>query len=432
LNKKVLFIAYYFPPCGGGGIQRPAKFVKYLRQFNWEAIVLTATSDSYVQTDSDILKDLPRDSVIERVRPLLSKRQTYAIRNKVGAYLPSDQTRRRTSAFGVLATWLRHWVMIPDSQIFWVIPAALRLRRILAKHKPDAIFATAPPFSVLLLGVLSKLIIKRPLVSDFRDPWSQYFGTLRIRESRFRKKVEGLIEKRVLIASDSVICPTKNMISYFSNEVDGQTSSKYALIYNGFDEEDFSDIMPKKFDKFAIVYTGTINSEYTSAVPFLRAVRELLANRPELKNQFEIQFVGIFEDIEAFALIGELDLQDCITIHGYLPHSECLSYQLGADLLLLCLNTGVPEPVTGKVFEYLRTRKPILAVVPEKSMAADLLRHAGVGLVTPPSQATRIAHELEQLLTCSPEQSALNFDLTNFSRASQTRELADLLDGLSQ
>ncbi|NIR50722.1 glycosyltransferase family 4 protein [candidate division KSB1 bacterium] len=426
-RKKVLIIAYAFPPAGGGGVQRPTKFVKYLRDFDWEPIVLTATEDSFVDVDTDLLKDIPDDIVIERVRPYLSQRTTFNFKKKLAAHGKSSKLSKRT-----FANLFRDWFLIPDSQVLWVIPAAARLRKMLNHHNPDLIFATAPPYSALLLGLFAKKVSKGPLIVDFRDPWSQYLFSFRSRENRFRKSIEKHLEHKVVKGADSVIAVTQDMVSYFKSNFSLNSHDSLDLIYNGFDEDDFQNVVPKRFEKFTILYTGKVLPNLTSAVPFVKGFKKFLENNPELRERVQVKFMGLFDDAEAKNLIDLWDLEDTIIIDGYLQHSECISSQFGADLLLLLLNADTPQPVTGKVFEYLRAGKPILALIPQKGLAADVLKKANAGIIISPDDSDKIAAELQAHCLGQRKNDNCAYKIDAFNRRQQTGELASIFNQMHQ
>lgn len=422
--KTVLFIAYYFPPAGGGGVQRPTKLVKYLRRFGWKSVVLTATEDSYVEYDRDLVRDIPEDTIIERVRPWLSKKQSSQIRQRTGTFLPAEKKNSR-GILPRLAKLVRDWLLIPDSQILWVIPAAFRLRSIIRKYDPDVIIATAPPYSTFLLGALTKKLYGRPMFADFRDPWSQWFLTHRRHEPSLRKAIERFLEMKVLGTTDVVITVTQNMADYLRNL---NPQPKIEVIYNGFDEEDFKQVLPKRFSKFTIVYTGKILENLYSPSPFLAALEAFLEKNPEFVEKISVLFVGSFNDPRAQEKIHGSRLAKVVSLVGYLSHSECIAYQRGAHALLLLQNESVPEGITGKIFEYLYTGKPILALLSETSIANNVLRSMNQVRICPPNQPKNIENAIEELLRENNQHLLPQNDVNQFSRHYQTKQLATMMD----
>lgn len=390
-RKKILIIAYYFPPAGGGGVQRPTKFVKYLREFGWQPLVLTTTEDSFIETDASIVNDIPEDVEIIRIRSGVSKRLTYKIRQRTQVVLPAEKKSQPRSVKAKLARFVRNWFLIPDSQIFWIFSIAFSIRKIIKEYQPDVVLATGPPYSTLLTALFVKPFFNKSVALDFRDPWSQLFNTLRKSESGFRKALETWLEKQVIKRADLVLGVTEDMVDYFIQQYQGKPGQKFELIYNGYDKDDFEGVAPKKYNKYTIVYTGKITTDLYSAKPFIQALSQVFEQDKSLRDRIEVRFIGAFDEPVAQTMIERLNLKEQVKIEGYLPHAECVASQLGADLLLLTLNRGIPEALTGKVFEYLYTEKPILALTPEDSQVAGLLRKCSHAVIAPPDCPDQIA-----------------------------------------
>ncbi len=431
--KKVLIISYYFPPAGGGGVQRTGRFARFLPAHGWKPVILTTTEESYIETDPGLLKELDEDLNIERINSILPKSSTGRIRRQTGTPLPWESPARPRTFISRILQFMRNWFMIPDSQIFWVISSAFRLRRIIKRHRPDVIFASAPPFSAFILGLLAKSLSGRKLVLDYRDPWTQWIDTYRSEEPPGRRWIEKKMEKMILERSDSAIVTTPPIKSYLQSMDDSGEESKYNLIYNGFDRNDFDGIKPEEFEKFTLVYTGKIDSRMYSAAPLVRALGKLLNRRPDIKEKISVRFLGTFDDREAERLIKELELEKNIILHGYVPHSRCVSYQLGADLLLLLRNRGVMTGLTisAKLFEYLGAGKPILALIPTDSLTANILEELNAGTVIDQRETGRIVSELEKSYQGEKIQSVDRENLQKFDRRVQAGQLADILDSLS-
>ena len=148
-NKKVLLLAYYFPPAGGGGVQRVTKFVKYLPEYGWQPIVVTANDDCYIERDITLLNEISEKVRLIRVPSLISQNKAHNIRKSSGAGLPWEDNKP-IKLRGFILEFIRNFLLIPDSQILWVIPAIIKLVFLLRRGEFDVIWATAPPYSTLL------------------------------------------------------------------------------------------------------------------------------------------------------------------------------------------------------------------------------------------------------------------------------------------
>lgn len=431
-NKKILIVAYNFPPAGGVSVQRIAKFAEYLPEHNWIPIVLTSTSDNYLDLDHDLYQRIKDKVIIERINSFISKRKTSNLRQRTGTYLPWNNPKEKNSFKSYLANLFRAWILIPDSQIFWVLPAIFKLPKVLSKYKPDIIFATAPPSSVLLLGALIKILTKKPLVLDYRDPWTQSFAMYRKGENKFRLYIERWMERIVLRLTNLVISVTPPIIEDLQLLGKSNHRCKFRLIYNGFDKEDFKNIIPKSFNHYTIVYTGKILSNWYSALPFLKGLRELIRENPDFTDKIQIMFIGVFDDPKAVDFVEKYGLTHNISMLGHLSHSECLSYQLGADLLLLILDgedigrIGIPV----KLFEYIAAGKPIIAIVDRNSLTAKIMNEAKVGKVVSPNVPKEIAKELKDFYSGINNYCIHKEVLELFNRQKQTEQLATMLNEL--
>jgi glycosyltransferase involved in cell wall biosynthesis len=432
VRKKVLIIAFNFPPAGGAEVQRIAKFAEYLAEYDWTPVILTSVQDSYIKLDNDHYQRIKNKVIVERVKSHISPQKIVKLRKKIGANLPWRNLNNEISWKSSFVNFFRTWFMIPDSQIFWIIPVLFKLSRILSKFKPDVIMATSPPYSILLLGVITKILSKKPLVLDYRDPWTQSFGVYRKGENKFRLYIERWLEKIVLRLTNLVISVTPPIIEDLQSLDKSNLHSKFRLIYNGFDKEDFKSVIPKTFNHYTIVYTGKILSNWYSALPFLKGFRELIKENPDLTEKIQIKFIGVFDDPMAIDFIKKYGLTQNISILGHLSHSECLSYQLGADLLLLIYNNEEIGRIgiSTKLFEYMGAKKPILALTDKNSLTAKIMNKSKMGKTVSSITPKEIAKELKDFYSGINPYCINEEILELFSRQKQTEQLATMLNEL--
>lgn len=435
MNKKLLLVAHDFPPASDG-VFRPLKFTKYLPEFEWQPIVLTLKDSHYSFVDPNLLSELPSDVIVFRTNTLLSQKKTYTFRDKYTATTESKISSKNLDIIGKIALWIRNYLLIPDTKVLWIPFALLATRKILKKH-PDIkiVFATAPPYSTLLLGYLIKIIFRKKLVIDFRDPWTQWFDVYREWENAFRKKIEYWLEKKIVMNSEGVVSSTLSIHNYLINKYYSTNKNKFTIIYNGFDSNDYLDIKAKVFEHFTIVYTGKVVNDLYSPENFFKGVHRLFKFHPELSESFKIIFIGEFpRDCEA--LVHKYNLTNVVIIKGLLTHNECLSYQKGADLLLLLLNEGVTNryTISGKLFEYFYVGKPVFAVIPEDSAAGDLIKSTCAGIIVDPADIKGISDFLFDYYQKYRHNQTFKLiqkdKILKFERKSLTKELANYLDSL--
>lgn len=362
--RRVLVIAYVFPPTGGAGVQRPAKFVKYLKDYGYEPIVITVKNPSVPIRDETVSSD-----VVKAVTVLTAKtlEPSYEVKKTI---------LKKNSRERIFETFMRS-ILIPDPQVLW-LPGLMKRVLSLRKNPPDLIFVTAPPFSTLVAGVLTKFVLNRPLVSDFRDEWVGWLGgsswTSLGRNKRIRSKLEEFLERFVIGHSDAVVSASPGYVEAFKEKYPYIPSERFSSITNGYDPEDFESQMNKEDycgvfeeDKLNILYMGTV-FPLTSLKYFLKGIDEM-----DEKGNINLIVVGRITAEEEFVLDH---FTNCIIKKlGYMPHKEAIQLAHHADALLLTLSPlrGAEKVIPAKIFEYMALRKNIIAILPEGS-ASDVIK----------------------------------------------------------
>jgi glycosyltransferase involved in cell wall biosynthesis len=383
--KKVLIVSYYFPPAGGSAVQRVLKFVKYLPSFQWQPVVLTAEEKSYVLRDDSLLDEIPAGVKVYRV-PAPDPYGWYGRGGQEADAGPADLSAiavgegQRGSLLNRLGLFVRSLFFIPDARIGWLPFALWKGRQIVRREKIGVIFVTSPPFTAALVGGLLSALTRVPWISDYRDPWTQaYFYFPRPGISR---SLEAFLERRLLQSADRVVSINGRILDGLKNKYGSRREGKEIVIPNGYDPEDFENLEPLKDEFFSIVYTGTLNTKMKPSY-FLEAVGQLAARSPEFTNRVRLGFIGRMS-ADAAALFEDRRLGGMVRLTAHLPHRECLRRTAGADLLLLLIPDwlGSALIVTGKLFEYLRSGRPVLCLS-DSGEAADIVRDAGVGFTVP-------------------------------------------------
>lgn len=431
--KRVLLISYHFPPVGGAGVQRPVKFVKYLPEFGWEATVLMAANPSVPVLDESLCRDLPDNLRIVKARTL---EPDYAVKKQMAV-----QSAAKPTGLGRVKAGLRRVarsvagaVLQPDAQILW-LPAAYREAcRTLKAEKHDAILATAPPYSNLILGTLLKKRFGLPLVVDFRDEWdlsSEYLENSQ--KDAFTRFIQPRMQRWVLRSADAIVATTQASTARLHDRAGHAHSRAFSeCIYNGYDEADFEGPVSASLptSRFRLVYTGTLWN-LTSVAPVIEAVEMLHTADPEIVKQLELVFVGRKTDGQREILQRVAKTGCTLVDRDYCEHHDAVDLMRSADALCLLLSDvpGADRVAPAKLFEYLAAGRPILAVTPEGE-TAGLVRDFFPDNQFLPKDTFGIAHWLEGKLR-RPRERSLGTPqpgADRFSRRYLTGQLADVLE----
>ena len=361
--RKVLVVAYYFPPMGLSGVQRTLKFVKYLPEFNWQPTVLTVTPGTYFARDTSLSREIDGlDIAIIRTESI-------------------DPTRffhKRNSGAQKVVKMPREWLrkalnlgsqifFVPDNKIGWKRKAKRAAIQLLQREKFDLIFATAPPYTDFLIGRELSKKFGLPLVLDYRDAWID--NPYHFYSTPLHRWLHRRLEKQVLRASNKIITINRRIKELLLKRYPFLQYHDVEIISQGFDPSDFDldgvPPLPLRQKKMRITYSGTFIDKRTPKY-FLRALSKVLREEPGLRNKIEACFMGHFRE-ENLKLVKRLKLHDVVSLLGYVDHRDCVRYLLASDVLWLIIGKGKGEDMmsTGKLFEYLGARKPILGCVPK-------------------------------------------------------------------
>jgi glycosyltransferase involved in cell wall biosynthesis len=415
---KVLLVSLYFPPAGGGGVQRPLKFATHLPALGIETHVLAPDDPKWIHEDAELQP--PTQAWVHRARYLgpRGRRPAEELHGRQGL----DRVQRQ-------ARLAFRRVLVPDENVSWnltAIPAAVRIVR---EHGIDAVITTSPPSSVHLIGAAAKRATGVRWVADLRDSLVAHPHRRAERLAvRAKEQGEHVVARLVARGADAIVAVSDAI----AEETRGfSPRGAVVSIPNGCDFDDFAGLEYRRGDRFRITHTGSFFGKRDPR-PFLRA----LAGSG--LDDAVARFVGDFrsadrEWAEALGLGARLEL------HPYVPRRRSLELQRDSDALLLLIpdaggrGRGV---LSGKVFEYLAAERPILAAVPSDGAAAALIRETGAGVVAPPDDPEALGEALAGLharwragtLDGTPLAPAARERL---SRAARVEELADLLRELA-
>jgi glycosyltransferase involved in cell wall biosynthesis len=414
--KRLLLVSYYFPPLGGSGVFRPLRLAKYLPRLGWDVTVLTACERVRVLKDPSLVDEVPSTVRVVRARSFEPRTLFIACR-RLGL--------RR------LVRRIEPWFMVPDDQRGWVPCAAARGLRLLHECPHDAVATTAGPYSAHLVGRALHRDTGTPWVADFRDEWTTN-PYLRDRyPTRWHRRLNRRLESRVLREADRVTCVSRPWLEALRGVVPDVDGRKFVVLPNGYDAEHFADGPARPPDRFRVVYTGTFYG-HRSPESFLEGVRRAVAAGRIPRDDLQIVFMGH----------GDAGRRTDPSLDGVLrevahrPYFESLDLMRDAALLLLVVPPeGGAGNHTGKLFPYLASGRPILALAPEGNVAAERVRTSRSGHVVSPDDPDAIALALAERHAAWRRGEMLpDQDRESIARYAADRQAADwaaLLDGMA-
>jgi len=424
-EKRVLILAYYFPPLGMGGVQRVTKFVKYLPLFGWKPYVLTVKEVEYLAKDSSLLEDIPHKAKIIRTGSFDPLRIWFILKNifktKGGKSKPIKE--HFSGKRGLFSR-----VFFPDNKIGWIPFALMKGLTLCRRERFDLIFSSSPPPSLHLTGYLLKLLTTIPWIADFRDPWTGY--KLESFPTPFHLSLKKRMERLIVNNADRVITANPAIAREF--ETQHSQAKDICMISQGYDEEDFRIPQSSLSEIFTIGYLGTFSPD-CDPEPFFAALGRLIDRGMIPKEKVKFVHVGLSVGIDLDFLVEKHKLKEVIQQKGYLPHRDALKQLKDASILLL-ITSDNPLIFPAKVFEYLAFKKPILGLVPQESEAGKLISKMKLGRVSSPEDRNGIAEALfyyfsnfeKRTFPLPPNEQRIK----KFERKYLTSELASLFDGI--
>jgi glycosyltransferase involved in cell wall biosynthesis len=415
---KLLLVTLYFPPAGGGGVQRPLKFASHLPALGIETHVLAPDDPKWVHEDVDL--PLPTQAWIHRARYLgpRSRRLADELHGRGGL----DLALRRASSVG-------RRLLLPDENVTWNATAIPKAISIVRREGIDVVLTTSPPGSVHLIGAAVQKATGAKWVADLRD--SIVLHPHRSAEgagARAKQKARAGVARLVARQADAIVAVSE-AIAEETRAIEPR--GRVVTIANGSDFDDSAGLAYSRGDRFRLTHAGSFFGK-RDPKPFLRALAE------SGLEDVSVRFVGDFRPGDR-EFMESLGLGDRVEVIDYVPRRESLRLQRDSDALLLLIpdaggrGRGV---LSGQVFEDLAAERPVLAVVPPDGAAAELVRETGAGLVAGPDDVPGIRDALLELHARWRDGGLNGTPLTpewrdKLSRASRVEELAELLESLA-
>ena len=420
---KVLILTYYWPPAGGSGVQRWLKFVKYLQDFGITPIVYTVDNPGFSIEDTGLSKDIPSNIEIIK-QPIWEPYKLASFfskgkkNNTKAGFLSSKQ-----SLFGKISSYIRANYFIPDARMFWVKPSVKYLETYLKENPVDLIISSGPPHSLHKIALQLKKKTNVKWISDFRDPWTDidYFHQLPLTESAKRKHFS--MEKKVLVNSDAVVVVGETMRKkYF------EFNKNTVVITNGFDVANKEEIVV--LDKrFSITHLGMMNEDRNPKILW-KVLASLCKEVKGFSENLEIQLIGKL-DQSVLEEIENNQLKENTRFVSYVPHDQVFEYQKKSQVLLLAVNK-VPSAkgiITGKIFEYLVAKRPILVIGPSDGDLAEILKKTDSGCIVDFEDVANLKYQIKtyykDYLKGELKISSKNIDA--YHRKELTKKMAELI-----
>jgi len=428
--KRVLIIVYYWPPSAGSGVQRWLNFSKYLTKFDWQPVVYTPENPDFELQDESLLASInPEVEVIKQ--PIWEPYQLHK--------LISGKQSESSKTAGVVDTnksywsnWIRGNVFVPDPKVFWRKPSVKFLKSYLQENPVEAIISSGTPHSMHLIALdLKQSFPTVPWITDFRDPWTELdmlesYHILPLRMKRYRK-----LEKKVLQAADLSLTTSK----VWADDFKRLGARKTMAITNGYDEEDFKGEV-KPYDEFVVSHFGLLN-HLRNPEQLWQALSELIEENQAFSEQFRLHLGGTLDPRILDQIKRYPNLAEKLKVFPYLSHREVVAeYRKSSLLLLLLFNSKSGRGnIPGKLFEYLASKKTILAFGSSKGDAAEIVAKTKNGIYFNYGEAT-VSKLKRTLLDCfekwqSGQLDQPAIDVSQYSRRKLTQKLSETLNQLT-
>lgn len=434
--KRVLYIAYYWPPCGGIGPVRNTKFTKYFRAFGWEPVIYAPQNAQYPVIDESTLKDLPTGVEILHT-PI---REPYGLFNVMKGRKKNEAVKdvflvkeKRPGLMHQLGLWVRANFFIPDARALWIKPSISYLRNYLKEHPVDAIISYGPPHSMHLIALALHKEFGIPWLSDWQDPWTEidYYEKFPMMSGAKRKHER--LEKEVLQTANEVVMVSKS----WCKDLEKLSGRNVHYIPFGYDADDFEGIPHERNTHFTITHFGTLGND-RNPVMLWETLQELIHENIIHKNDIKIHLAGQV-DGSVFQSIEHCGLSEQLIYEHQINKSELFHYLRKSELLLVLINK--PEAglhynnrgrIPAKVFECIGAQRPIVVIGPPDGDVANIVRETKAGINVDYQEKEALKEHLASLYikwkNGSTGQSAANSDVYSFKTLA--RQMCELLNNL--
>lgn len=407
--NRVLMVAYHYPPVQvSSGIQRTLKFSTYLQQLGWQPTILTVSPRAYSRLSSGQESEIPDDVHVERAFALDTSRHL-AIKGRYPLFLA-----------------------LPDNWSSWWIGGVLSGLSTIRKSRPDVIWSTYPIATAHLIGLTLHRLTGIPWVADCRDSMTEAeYPTVRRRRQVYR-----WIERKVVRHASRVVFTTPGAARMYAERYTDAPASKWAVICNGFDEENFVAAERQKSKEAAdspitLVHSGVLYPKERDPRPFFDALAELRQQGKVPARGLRIRLRATGFDPMYAPMIRDRGIEDIVALEPVVDYDRALAEMLSADGLLIFQSSGCNHQIPAKLYEYFRARRPIFALTDPAGDTAEEMRQVGMDTIVHLDDKDAILAGLTTFIAALeagrapvPSVEAVK----RYSREAKTGELASLLD----
>lgn len=389
--KRVLIITYYWPPNGGAGVYRWLKLSKLLPEHGWQPVIYTPANPEVVADDPGLEKDVRSDLEVIK-RPITEPFNLYkrftgrSTKEKVQVGFLNE--KKQGGWKEDFALWVRSNFFIPDARVWWVRPSVKFLKAYLKEHPVDAIISTGPPHSMHLIGLGLKRALGVKWIADFRDPWTDIDFYAQLKLTSWADAKHKRLEGEVLREADRVTCVSW----HWAQDLEKLGAKRVEVITNGYDPDDLPSPSEPVDEAYSLVHIGSL-SPSRNAPELWSALKQLCDEDPAFAARFKLRFVGpvdhtIAESVAQAGLGGHLERT------GRVSHEEAMRHIQRARALLLLVNDtpNLMGILPGKLFEYVSTGRPILAVGPVEGDVSRVLDRAPHAVINRPGLMEQRGH----------------------------------------
>jgi len=432
-RKKVLVLTYYWPPAAGPGVQRFLKFCKYLPEYGWDPVVLTVEAGSYSSEDASLDEDIVSSLPVYKTKTFEPFTVYNRLRGSKGKAMPVALMgiKEDKGLIQRLSLYVRANYFIPDARKGWKPYALKMVKTIMDDHEIDAVITTGPPQSTHLIGLELKKRYGLPWLVDFRDPWTTVYYNKFFPRTASTEKKDKALEDSVLQSADAVVAVSAGLGAEFSTR-----AKSLEIIYNGFDTEDIPESSNAPSENFSLEYIGNLKPNQNPEMLWT-ALHELVDENPDFKEKFRLNLTGNIDSYLADDLESKYHLGGVLNLVSYVSHSEAVERMVNTNMLLFIIPKADNNHliITGKLFEYIASRSPVLSIGPPEGDAAKLLVEAERDSMIDYEDKDQIkSRVLDQFKAWKDGAGVLpkhsNSDLDKFSRKRLTQKLGDILDSI--
>jgi glycosyltransferase involved in cell wall biosynthesis len=422
MSNKLLIITYYWPPGSGAGVQRWLKFSKYLPSFGWTPVILTVEprDATYPAFDNSLEAEISSGLKVFKTRAT----DYFRFYNKDKSKIPSagfasnDDKRLK----GKILRFIRGNFFIPDPRKGWNKYAFAKACQIIEDEGIKHIITTSPPHSTQLIGLkLKRKYTEIKWLTDLRDPWTNIYYYDQFYPTFISRMIDRKYEDKVLNSADKIITVGKSLKEHFATKIRGN-KNKIEIITNGFDEEDFEGLIPVSYAKLTISYIGTLSDVYP-----IKGFLDSLCKLREKGTDFNLKFIGTISPNQKETILSKID-ESSVEIVPYVNHKEAIRYMLNTNLLLLIIpdHQSNKSIITGKIFEYIASGKPVLCVGPVDGDAAEIIKSSDSGSTFDYKDTLEMEDFIFRISqnNFQPDKSKIS----KYSRKELTRKIVELLE----